>query len=100
MLYKNLPPVTMQLTLAARLALNTLAAAVYLARRQPENWSAVWQAHRDFFKLRREVLHTSRRRIQASRIARPRGIWRGSILVAYLFGRRRFSQLKSLQRLQ
>jgi GT2 family glycosyltransferase len=100
MLYKNLPPVTMQLTLAARLALNTLAAAVYLARRQPENWSAVWRAHRDFFKLRREVLHASRRRIQASRIARPRGIWRGSILVAYLFGRRRFSQLKSLQRLQ
>jgi GH15 family glucan-1,4-alpha-glucosidase len=56
--------------------------------------SAVWRAHRDFFKMKRETLGTSRRQIQSSRIARPEGIWQGSILAAYLFGLRRFSDLK------
>jgi GT2 family glycosyltransferase len=90
MLYKNLPRRAMQLTVAVRLALNTLSAVVYLVRGQKENWRAVWRAHRDFSGMRREGLRTSRRQIQHTRIATPTGIYRGSILVRYLFGKREF----------
>jgi GT2 family glycosyltransferase len=93
MLYKNMPSGAMQAVVGARLGLNSLAAAVYLARGQRENCSAVWRAHRDFFRMIRRTLRASRCRIRSSRIASPRGIWRGSILVACLFGLRRFDRL-------
>jgi GT2 family glycosyltransferase len=94
MLYKNLPRSTMGLVVAVRLALNTLSALIYLARGERESWRAVWRAHRDFLAMRREGLRTSRRQIRRARIARPAGIYRGSILVSYLFGKRRFEDLK------
>ena len=97
MLYKNLPRGTMPLIVAARLWLNALAAAVYLVRGQRENWSAVWRAHKDFRKMVREGLRESRRTIQSCRKAKPAGIYRGSILAAYLFGKRRFSEFRSLE---
>ena len=87
----------MPLIVAARLWLNALAAAVYLVRGQRENWSAVWRAHKDFRKMVREGLRESRRTIQSCRKAKPAGIYRGSILLAYLFGKRRFSEFRSLE---
>jgi GT2 family glycosyltransferase len=94
MLYKNLPSGTMQAVVAARMALNVLAATVYLVRGERENFSAVRRAHRDFRRMRRDYLRDVRRQVQATRIARPAGIYRGSILLNYLFGKRRFSELK------
>ena len=94
MLYKNLPRGAMQTIVAARMALNALAALFYLARGERENWKAVWRAHRDFGRMVSDSLRESRRTIQSRRIAKPAGIWRGSILAAYLFGRRRVDELK------
>jgi GT2 family glycosyltransferase len=101
MLYKNLPPGRMQAIIAVRLILDALAAAVYLAKGEPRNFAAVWRAHRAFFRMRRgdknnngESLIASRRQIQSSRIASPKGIRRCPILISYLFGLRRFSQIK------
>ena len=93
MLYKNLPPGEMQLVVAARLALNTLASLVYFARGEGKNFKTVWRAHRDFFTMRRESLRDKRGQIQSTRIAKPEGIWRGSILLAHLFGKKQFSKI-------
>jgi GT2 family glycosyltransferase len=108
MLYKNLPQGRMQAVIAVRIALNTLAGTVYLARGETKNFRAVWRAHRDFFRMvrggrqddpaeMRESLSTSRRQIQSSRIASPRGIYRGWIVLSYLLGKRRFDRLKRFQ---
>ncbi|MDR2883133.1 MAG: glycosyltransferase family 2 protein [Alistipes sp.] len=104
MLYKNLPCGTMQAVVAVRVALNTLAALVYLLRGERENWRAVWRAHRDFVKMvgtpppdlatRKISLRDSRRLIRATRVALPSGVYRGAILLAHIFGRRKFSELK------
>ena len=97
MLYKNLPRGSMQLIVTTRMALNSLAALVYLLRGQRKNWSAVWRAHRDFLRMIRPGLRESRRTIQSTHITRPQGVWRGSILIAYLFGLRRFYNLQILK---
>jgi GT2 family glycosyltransferase len=96
MLYKNLPPGAMQAVLAVRVTLNALAGAVYLLRGRRENQRAVWRAHRDFRSMKRDGLRESRRAVQSARIARPEGIYRGSILLSYLFGRKQFSKLRHL----
>jgi GT2 family glycosyltransferase len=96
MLYKNLPPGRMQATLAARYILNLLAAAVYLVHGQRENWNAVWRAHRDFCRMKKDSLREKRRQIKSTRKAKPAGVYRGSILVAGLFGKKLFSKLKGL----
>jgi GT2 family glycosyltransferase len=96
MLYKNLPAGRMQTVIFVRLLLDALAAAVYLLHGEVKNFSAVWHAHRDFFAMRREGLRTARRQIQSSHNKRPTGIYHGSILLAWLSGRRRFAQLTHL----
>jgi GT2 family glycosyltransferase len=103
MLYKNLPRGAMQAVVAARMVLNTLSAAVYLARGERENWRAVWRAHLDFCTMvatatadlygEKQNLREKREKIQSTRIARPSGMWRGSILVSYMLGRRRFEDI-------
>ncbi|MDR1671120.1 MAG: glycosyltransferase family 2 protein [Alistipes sp.] len=96
MLHKNLPSASLLAVIAARLALNILASTVYLARGEVKNFTAVHRAHRDYFRMIRDGLSIQRRQIQSHRIASPEGIYRGSILLNYLFGLRRFSQLKRL----
>jgi GT2 family glycosyltransferase len=93
MLYKNLPPGRMQAVVTARLLLNALASAVYLARGERENFKAVWRAHRDCHKMKRTTLKAARHKIQSTRIASPRGIYRGSILLIAQIGKSRFEQL-------
>jgi hypothetical protein len=101
MLYKNLPAASLWSVIPVRLTLDALAAAVYLAKGEGRNFAAVWRAHRHFFAMHHgrknengASLNASRRKIQSSRIASPRGIRRCPILLSYLFGRRRFSDLK------
>ncbi len=93
MLYKNLPSGRMQRIVALRIALDTLSALVWLLRGRPRNAAAVVRAHKDFRLMKRESLTAARRQIQSSRIACPTGIYRGSILLSYMFGRRRFNKL-------
>ena len=95
MLYKNLPGGKMPLVVTVRMMLDGLAAWTYLVRGQGRNFAAVWRAHRGFLK-RRAALREKRHEIRTNRIAPPRGVYRGSILLACLFGKRRFSKLKRI----
>ncbi len=95
MLYKNLPGGKMPLVVTVRMMLDGLAAWTYLVRGQGRNFAAVWRAHRGFLK-RRAALREKRHEIRTNRISPPRGVYRGSILLACLFGKRRFSKLKRI----
>ncbi|MDR2890160.1 MAG: glycosyltransferase family 2 protein [Alistipes sp.] len=95
MLYKNLPSGRMQLIVGVRLVLNFLSAMVYLLRGERKNFSAVMRAHRDFWSMKREGARAKRRQIQSSRKAKPRGVYRGSIILRYLSGHRTFGNIKT-----
>jgi hypothetical protein len=92
MLYKNLSGGSVFWVIAARLVLDGIAAAGYLVAGKPKFFMAVWQAHRDFFR-RRPELRAARRHIQLSRVASPRFIYKGSIVLRYLIGRKRFGNM-------
>jgi hypothetical protein len=107
MLYKNLPAGRLWTVLAVRWLLDALAAAIYLARGERANFNAVCRALRDFGAMRRGMLAPDapenpsapslkdrRRAVQTTRRTAPRGILRGSIVVAYMLGVRRFSRLR------
>ncbi len=92
MLYKNLSGRSLWWVIAARLILDGVAALGWLATGKPKLFRAVWQAHRDFFRLRPE-LKKVRRKIQAAKVTPPKNIYRGSIVLRYLFGRKTFGRL-------
>jgi GT2 family glycosyltransferase len=116
MLYKNLPAGWMDVVVFVRLVLDGVSALVYLLRGQRDNFRAVRHAHRDFRAMRRDGglrdsgngpgnvqgvlsgflqggLREKRREIQAGRIASPQDVYRGSIVLRYLLGMRRFGKL-------
>ena len=93
MLYKNLPGGWMRTVMAARWVLDLLSAIIYLLRGERDNFDAVRRARCDFKDMRRKNLREKRRLIQRSRTASPQGVWRGSIVLRYMFGRRRFAKL-------
>ncbi|MBP3425251.1 MAG: glycosyltransferase family 2 protein [Rikenellaceae bacterium] len=88
MLYKNLEAGPREVTIIARLLLDGASAAVYLLTGKWNFVKAVWQAHRDFF-ARRENLRSKR----TSDCAQPKGVYRGSMLLRYLFGGRTFGKM-------
>jgi GT2 family glycosyltransferase len=90
MLYKNLPRGRMQAVVFVRMLLDGLEALVRLVRGETKNFSAIVRAHRDFRKMVREDLRKKRLQIRSTRKAKPAGIYRRPILVAYIFGKRRF----------
>ncbi len=93
MLYKNLPAGRMQLIIFTRILLNGLSAAVYYMKGERENYEAVGQAHSDFRAMRRRGWSEKRRHIQSTRKAVPTQVYHGSIVLRYLFGKRRFKNL-------
>ena len=92
MLYKNLSRRSLFWVLSARLLLDGLAALGYLFTFRGEFFKAVLRAHIDFWKWRPR-LKEKRKIILQSRIAKPRNIYRGSIVLRYIFGRRKFGRL-------
>ncbi len=93
MLYKNLPNGRMQTVIFARILLNGLSAAIYLLKGEKDNYLAVGQAHRDFWAMRRRDWSEKRRHIQSTRKAEPTQVYHGSIVLRYMFGKRRFKDL-------
>ncbi len=114
MLYKNLPVSRLWWIICLRIVMNFGSSLIYLLRGQLRNFAAVWRAHRDFRKMRIS-LRKKRYAVQSLRLAtqtagqpapettqtaqsghqtpRLTGIYRGSILLAYLFGCKRFSDI-------
>ena len=75
-----------------RMVLDGGSALVYLLAGRRDLYRAVVCAHADF-RCWLPRLRAQRREIQASCVARPRGIYKGSILLRYLLGRRTFGRI-------
>lgn len=93
MLYKNLPDGRRQRVIFTRMLLDGISAIGYLAKGSTDNFRAVVRAHRDFRRMRRENLREKRRAVQSSVKAQPYGIYGGSIVLRYIFGKRSFENL-------
>lgn len=87
MLYKNLSARSLWPVLVFRLILDGCSALVFALQGKPKNFSAVWRAHRAFFKMRKS-LKPKRKEIRQKRTGSPSGIYRGSIVWRYYTGRK------------
>lgn len=92
MLFKNLSPCTFWPVLFTRMVMDGAAAVVFLLQGKPAFFKKVFRAHLDFHKQRKS-LHRKRQTIQQQRIARPHGIFRGSIVLCHALGRNRFGHM-------
>jgi len=93
MLYKCAAPGQRFVVALVRPWLDLLAAFSYLAQGRTDNFRAVFRAWRDFLKWH-PALKAGRRDIQATRVPGVRlPVYRGSLLVRYLFGRRTFGRM-------
>ena len=75
-----------------RMCIDGLSAAAYLLQGKFSYFNAVWRAHRDFFKMRRTIQLSPRR--EGAYEKGFSGLYKGSIIVAFFSGRKRFSRLK------
>lgn len=92
MLYKNLSPRSRRFVIFTRMLLDGGSAIVYLVSGRPALFRAVFKAHSDYRRMKPEI-KISRKEIQSGAVARPRYIYRGSILLRYMFGWRRFGRM-------
>lgn len=92
MLYKNLSPFSFRQVIFTRMVLDGISAAVYLLSGKKESYRAVWEAHKDYRK-EKVNLKKKRKENMALRKASPKGIYKGSVVLRYVFGRRKFGKM-------
>ena len=92
MLFKNLPKGRGWAVVKLRMVLDGGSAFVYLMQGKKHFYRAVLRAHRDFRKWK-PGLREDRNRIRASKTAKSRYIYKGFILLRYMFGKRTFGKL-------
>ncbi len=93
MLYKCAAPGQRFVVSLVRPWLDLLAAFSYLAQGRTDNFRAVFRAWRDFLKWH-PALKAGRRAVRATRVPGVRlPVYRGSLLVRYLFGGRTFGRM-------
>ena len=93
MLYKCTSTGQRLFVAVARPALDILAAFSYLVQGRGDNFRAVFRAYRDFFRWHK-MLSRKRRTIRATRKgSAAEHIYRGSVVLRYLFGRRTFAKM-------
>ena len=97
MLYKNLSSRSLYPVLLFRMGLDGLAALRYRADGQKELYRSVIRAHREFRRAL-PTLKQKRREVQARRTGRPDSVYRGSILLRYLLGKRTAPDVKGTNR--
>lgn len=90
MLYKCTSTGQRLVVAVVRPALDLLAAFSYLVQGRGDNFRAVFRAYRDFLRWHGELAR-KRRAIRAARKgSASRNVYRGSVVLRYLFGRRTF----------
>jgi len=93
MLYKCASPMQRTIVAAVRPLLDAAAACSYLLQGRAENFRAVFRAWREFLKWH-GALSEKRRAIRGAKVCEPSDkIYRGSVILRYLFGRRRFGRM-------
>lgn len=92
MLYRCAPSVQRAVVAVVRPLLDLAAAAGYLLGGNTGGFKAVFAAYRDFAKWHRRLAH-ERRAIRGGAVAESPYIYKGTIVLRYLFGMRRFDKL-------
>lgn len=92
MLYRCAPPVQRAVVAVVRPLLDLAAAAGYLLGGNTDGFKAVFAAYRDFAKWHRRLAR-ERRAIMDGAVAESPYIYKGTIVLRYLFGMRRFDKL-------
>ncbi|MCD7970192.1 MAG: glycosyltransferase family 2 protein [Alistipes sp.] len=90
MLYKNLPPGRRGMAIALRMMADGLSALVYLLTFRAGAFRAVWTAHRDFRSTRKKYGHLPPVTVPLKKLS---GVYHGSIVARYLFGKRKFGRM-------
>ncbi len=93
MMFKCATPTQRLVVAVVRPLLDMAAAFSYLFKGERENFFAVAKAYRDFAAWH-GALAAKRKKIRSSAKAEAKGIYRGSIILRYLFGAKFFSDLK------
>lgn len=94
MLYKNLTPGSVWWVMFLRMFIDFMSAVVFLLQGRKDLFRAVFAAHRDYRRSRPEM-KLKRREIQRDRKKKHlKGIYKSSIVLRYMLGVRRFSQLR------
>ncbi len=93
MLVKCASSLQWTLVIALRPALDLLAACTYLMQGKWGAFRAVFRAYRDFLRWHGELLRQRREIRRTGRRLPVRHIYRSSILLRYLFGRRTFGRM-------
>ena len=93
MLLKCAAPMQRLAVIVVRPLLDLLAACSYLLQGHRKAFCAVFRAYRDFLRMH-GALARQRREIRRTAVrTAPVGIWRGSILLRYLFGKHTFGRM-------
>ncbi len=92
MLYKCAPTKQRIVVAIVRPALDLLAAFSYLAKGEMGNFKALFIAYRDFLRWH-PILSAKRKKIRSTRIGESNYIYKGSIILRYLFGSKSFGDL-------
>lgn len=94
MLYKNLSPRSRGPVIFTRMLADGMSAAVYFLTGRFALTKAVARAHRDYRRMK-PALREKRKVVMSSmkNTSRPQGMWGGSIILRYIFGRRTFDKL-------
>jgi GT2 family glycosyltransferase len=92
MLFKCAPTWQRCLVAVMRPVADTMAAVVYLAKGQTALAKAVWQAYKEFF-LRHGELSRKRKAVRQKIKAESRTIYKGSIILRYALGVKKFGNL-------
>ena len=93
MLHKNLPKKTRRAVLLCRLFLDIASALIYLLQGKPTLHKSIWQAHRDFFKIKKQIMRE--KDISPAVYRNMSGRHKGSIVLSFFTSgkKKKFSDL-------
>ena len=93
MLYKCSSSVQRVTVAVVRPALDLLAALSYLVQGRSDNFRAVFRAYRDFLRWHRDLSRKRKTIRQNHKGSAEEKIYRGSVVLRYLLGRRTFGRM-------
>ena len=98
MLYKNIPEYALKRVMLTRRILDYIAAAKFLLNGYPSNAKAVYEARREFYRIKYRYESIRKANLEQRVVKQIPEIMKGSLLVSfYLKGMKRFSHLKFIR---